>query len=73
MNYDLSEMEIALKLKQMKKEKRYIALSLHPSIGHTIIEAEGNTLRINEGRDGKWGGISEKFYDEMVALYDSRS
>jgi hypothetical protein len=73
MDYTLEEMEIALKLKQMKKDKRYTALSLHPAAGYSTIEARGNTMYINEGRDGKWAGISERFYDEMVNLYDSRN
>ena len=73
MNYSVSEMEIALKLKQMKKEKRYTALSLYPSIATTTIEKEGNRMFINEGRDGKWDDVSESFYDEMVELYDSRN
>lgn len=72
MNYSVSEMEIALKLKQMKKEKRYTALSLYPPITTTTIEKEGNRMFINEGRDGKWDDVSESFYDEMVELYDSR-
>jgi hypothetical protein len=72
MNYSLDEIEIANKLQQMKKSRQRIELSLRPAIGHTTIEKEGNTMCINEGRDGKWGGISEFFYDEMVILYDSR-
>ena len=73
MDYSLDEMEIALKLKQMKKDKKYIALSLSPAAGFSTIEKHGNTMRINEGRDGKWSGISESFYDNMVSLYDSRN
>jgi hypothetical protein len=60
-------------LKKLKREKRYIALQLHPASGHTTIEREGNTLRINEGRDGKFEGVSESFYDEMVNRFDSRN
>lgn len=72
MNYNVSEMEVALKLKELKKRKAYIALSLRPPTLSTTIEKEGNTLYINEGRDGKWEDISEAFYDDMVDLYDSR-
>jgi len=72
-NYTTPEMEIALKLKQLKKEKQYIALSLYPPIGDTTIRSEGNRMFINEGRKGKWDNVSESFYDEMVNLYDSRS
>ena len=73
MNYTLDEMEIALKLRQMKKDKRYIALSLYPPIATTTIEKEGNRMFINEGRDGKFEDITEAFYDEMVKKYDSRT
>lgn len=72
MNYNQSETEVALKLKELKKRKAYIALSLWPGTG-TMIEKEGNRMYINEGRDGKWADISEAFYDSMVALYDSRN
>jgi hypothetical protein len=65
--------EIESKLKQLKRNKQYIALSLHPAIGNTTIEREGNRMFINEGRDGKWEDISEQFYDTMVEKYDSRS
>jgi hypothetical protein len=65
--------EIESKLKQLKRNKQYIALSLHPSIGNTTIEREDNRMFINEGRDGKWEDISEQFYDTMVKKYDSRS
>jgi hypothetical protein len=73
MNYTVTEIEIALKLKEMKKQKRYIALQLHPAIGDTIIRREGNRMFINEGRDGKWEDIGESFYDGMVSVYDSRN
>jgi hypothetical protein len=66
------EEQILNTLKKLKKEKKYIALQLHPASGHTTIEQEGNILRINEGRDGKFEGISESFYDEMVKRFDSR-
>lgn len=64
--------EIESKLKQLKRNKKYIALSLHPPIGHSTIQREDNRMFINEGRDGKWDGISEQFYDEMVKQFDSR-
>jgi len=64
--------EIESKLKQLKRNKKYIALSLYPAIGHSTIQREDNRMFINEGRDGKWDGISEQFYDEMVKQFDSR-
>jgi len=72
MDYNLSEMEIALKLKEMKKKKRYIALQLHPPSGDTIIRKENNIMYINEGRDGKWEDVRESFFNNMVNVYDSR-
>ena len=70
---ELSFFEIELKLKQMKRNKQYIALSLHPSVGNSTISKDwDNRLYINEGRSGKWDNISEEFYDNMVAKYDSR-
>jgi hypothetical protein len=67
------ESQIEFALKKMKAEKKYIALSLQPPIGHSTIESEGNRMFINEGRDGKFDGVSESFYDLMVEKYDSRS
>lgn len=64
--------EIESQLKKMKREKRYTALSLHPPIGATTIQPEGNRMFINEGREGKFESVSESFYDEMVKKYDSR-
>ena len=65
--------EIENKLKQLKHNKKYIVLSLYPSIGQPTIQSEDNRMFINEGRDGKWDNVSEQFYDEMVKKYDSRS
>ena len=65
--------EIEAKLKKLKRNKKYIALSLWPDIGSTTIQKNGNRMYINEGRDGKWENISESFYDEMVSRYDSRT
>lgn len=67
------QQEIIKTLTGLKKNKKYIALSLHPAIGNSTISKEDNRLFINEGRDGKWEGLSESFYDEMVAKFDSRS
>ena len=72
MNYNVNEMEVALKLKQLEKRKAWIELSLHPPLGNTTIEKQDNRMFINEGRDGRWEGISEAFYDTMVSIYDSR-
>jgi hypothetical protein len=72
MNYNANEIEAALKLQQLENRKARIALSLWPPIGNTTIEKQGNRMYINEGRDGKWEGISEAFYNKMVSVYDSR-
>jgi hypothetical protein len=67
------QQEIVKTLNGLKRNKKWIALSLHPAIGDSTISREDNRLFINEGRDGKWEGVSESFYDEMVAKFDSRS
>ncbi len=64
--------EILNKLKQLKRDKKYIALSLWPPPLSTTIQREDNRMYINEGRDGKFEGVSEAFYDEMVNKFDSR-
>jgi len=66
------EQEIVQRLKSLKRNKKYIALSLHPAVGNSTIDKENNRLFINEGRDGKWERVSEAFYDEMVNKFDSR-
>lgn len=71
MDYNVNEMEVALKLKELKKKKAWIRLSLSPPAYSSIIEDQDNTMYINEGRDGRWEGISEAFYDDMVKIYDS--
>lgn len=50
---------------------QYIALSLWPGLDKTI-KAEGNILKINEGRSGTFENVSESFYDQLVDTYDSR-
>lgn len=67
-----TETQIQQILKKMKSEKKYIALSLNPAIGNTIITAEDNRMFINEGRHGQFENVSEAFYDSMVLKYDSR-
>lgn len=67
------QQEIVKTLTGLKKNKKWIALSLHPAIGNSTITREENRLFINEGRDGKWEGVSESFYDEMVRKFDSRN
>ena len=67
-----TEKHIHSVLKKMKSEKKYIALSLRPAYGNNIIEAEGNRMFINEGRQGEFENVSEAFYDSMVLKYDSR-
>lgn len=66
------ESQIIQKLTKMKKDKKYTALSLHPPFGSTVIQRENNRLFINEGRDGKYEGVSELFYDSLVDKFDSR-
>jgi len=73
MDLTQSEFEILLKLKQLKQNKKHIALSLQPPIGNSTIQKENNRMFINEGRDGKWQDISESFYDNVAGIYDSRS
>ena len=68
----MQNQEIIQTLKKLKRNKKYIALQLHPAVGNSTISREDNRLLINEGRDGKWDGVSEAFYDEMVAKFDSR-
>jgi hypothetical protein len=67
------QQEIIKTLNGLKRNKKWIALSLHPAIGNSTISRESNRLFINEGRDGKWEGVTESFYDEMVAKFDSRN
>lgn len=67
------EKDFKSKLKSMRKQRKYIALQLHPETHSSIISREStNKAMINEGRDGKFSEISEPFYDEMVDKYDTR-
>jgi hypothetical protein len=66
------ESQIMNVLQKMKREKRYIALSLWPPSDNSIIKPQGNRMYINEGRDGKFEEVSEAFYDSVVERYDSR-
>ncbi len=66
------ESQITQKLTKMKRDKKYISLSLYPPFGSLVIQREGNRLFINEGRDGKYEGVSELFYDSLVDKFDSR-
>jgi hypothetical protein len=66
------ESEIKKVLSKLKKDKKYIALSLHPPLGYTTIQKYGNRMFINEGRQGKFNDVSENFYDAIVDKYDSR-
>lgn len=59
-------------LEKLEENGEWIALSLRPPIGSNIIEDEGNRMYINEGRLGEFENVPEKFYDEMVVLFDSR-
>lgn len=58
-------------LKELQENGKYIAMSLHPPIGLTTIQENGNRLYINEGRDGKFE-CSEALYDALVIIFDSR-
>lgn len=60
-------------LETLQGMDRYIALSLWPPIGDTVIRRTGNRVFINEGRGGKFDDISEAFYGEMVEQFDSRT
>ena len=60
------------KLAELKAAGKWIALSLHPESGSTIVSGPMNRLFINEGRDGKYEGVTEVLYDSMVDKYDSR-
>lgn len=64
--------EIELRLKELKEDKKWIALSLYPPAGETIIQEQGNRMFINQGRSGKFI-CSEKDYDSFVNKYDSRN
>ena len=64
--------EIERKLQEMKDNKEYIAMELWPPAGKNTIQPYGNEMRINDGRDGKWTGVGEAFYDSMAKKYDSR-
>lgn len=66
------ESQIIQKLTKMEKDRKYIFLSLHPPFGSSAIQRENNRLFINEGRDGKYEGVSELFYDSLVDKFDSR-
>jgi hypothetical protein len=50
----------------------WVGLCFYPPIGETTIQKEGNRMYVNEGRNGLFENVSEKFYDEMVSKYDSR-
>ena len=66
------EMEIHLKLMQLKKDNRQIYVSLSPPEGETTIQPDNNRMSINEGREGTWIGVSGIFYDAMAKTYDFR-
>jgi hypothetical protein len=69
----MSEQEIEKVLRKLKRDGAWVTLSLHPGIGESTISKDPkNRLFINEGRSGKWEGVSEAFYDEMVNRFDSR-
>ncbi|CAB4143481.1 hypothetical protein UFOVP449_199 [uncultured Caudovirales phage] len=67
-----TETLVEKQLADLKEDNTYIALSLYPPMGYTTIQKQNNRIFINEGRQGKWEGISESFYDLMVSKYDSR-
>jgi len=69
-----TEMEILLKLKELRKQGKQIHLQLRPDYGHSTIDTKGtcNRLLINEGRDGMWYEVTERAYDKFVEEWDSR-
>lgn len=68
----MEDTNISTLLSIMKRNKMYIALSLHPPFGSSVIQKENNRLFINEGRDGKFEDVSEELYDRLVDKFDSR-
>ena len=69
MHYNIQEAEVASKLKELKKKKVKVVLSLYPSGDLTMIQETNNTMYINEGQEGTYHNISEAFYDQMVLTY----
>ena len=64
--------EIVQHLLKLEKDDKRILLSLYPPSGDTVIRYDGNRMYINEGDDGTFYDIPEKFYDEMVEIFDTQ-
>lgn len=67
-----NEIKLEITLQDLQEQNKWIELQLHPEPSSSIIDGNNNKCLINEGRLGKFDGISERFYDKMVILYDSR-
>jgi len=67
-----SEMQLQSFLSHV--DESYTTLSLRPQGDNTIIEKDAVNICIvhNKGKDYYFGGISEYYYDRMVARYDWR-
>ena len=64
--------EIIQQLLELEKNGKRIILSLYPPTGDSVIRDDGNRMYINEGNDGTFYDIPEKFYDEMVEIFDTQ-
>ena len=58
--------EIIQQLLKLEKDDKQILLSLYPPMGDSVIRDDGNRMYINEGDDGTFYDIPEKFYDEKI-------
>ena len=68
------EQQLRDRLILLERGGGYIALQLRPGLGMTTIDkASTNRCFINEGRKGEFKDISERFFDTMVELYDTRN
>lgn len=68
-NLTYEEEAVYNKLKEMRKSGERIELSLYPGLRKIIVPEASNTIKVNEER---FSNISERFYDEVVDLFDSR-
>lgn len=73
-NMSKESTEVAIKaiLDDLTRKGRRIEVQLWPPIGSSTIQPEGNRMLINEGRDGRFDEVDERFYDRMAREYDSR-
>lgn len=67
------ETELITTLYEMLEKNTRIEISLRPGLGNDRIKPNTvNMCVINEGRNGKFTEISEKFYDYCALKFDSR-